>query len=69
MGAALLDHNESYSIPALPAGPVEATLTRATLPPGGEVPPPAAGALVLDVGAFGDADIAQRATRRCATSA
>jgi hypothetical protein len=36
-----------------------ATLPRATLPPGGEVPPPAAGTLVLDIGAFGDADIAK----------
>lgn len=60
-GATLLDYNEAYSMPALPAGSVEATLVRATLPPGGEVPPPSAGALVLDVGAFGDADIAKGA--------
>jgi hypothetical protein len=59
-GTPLLDYNEAYSIPALPAGPLDATLRRATLPPGGEIPAPTSGALVLDVGAFGDADIAQR---------
>ena len=55
-----LDYNEEYSVPLLPPGPLEATLVRATLPPQGEVPAPPAGALVLEVGASGDADIAQR---------
>lgn len=45
----------------MPSGPVDATLVRATLPPQEEVPAPALGALVLEVGAAGDADIAQRA--------
>jgi hypothetical protein len=55
-----LDFNEEYSVPALPTGPVDVTLVRATLPPGGEVPAPPSGALVLEVGASGDADVAQR---------
>jgi hypothetical protein len=57
----LLDYNEEYALPSLPPGPVEASLVRATLPRGGEVSAPPPGALVLEVGASGDADIAQRA--------
>ena len=56
-----LDFNEEYSVPQLPAGPLEATLVRATLPPEGSTPAPPNGALVLEVGASGDADIVQRA--------
>ena len=56
-----LDYNEEYSVPQLPPGAVEAALVRAMLPPDGEVPAPPPGALVLEVGANGDADIAQRA--------
>ena len=61
LGLPLLDHNEAFSVPALPPGPIDATLVRAVLPPGGEVPAPAPSALVLEVGAAGDADVAQRA--------
>jgi hypothetical protein len=56
-----LDYNEEYAVPPLPPGAVDATLVRALLPPGGEVPAPSQGALVLEVGASRDADIAQRA--------
>jgi hypothetical protein len=59
--SAYLDYNEEYSVPRLPSGAVDATLVRATLPPDGEVAAPSAGALVLEVGALGDADIAQHA--------
>jgi hypothetical protein len=61
LGLPLIDYNEAFALPALPPGPLEATLLRAVLPPGGVVPAPAADALVLEVGAFGDADIAQGA--------
>ena len=60
-GFTLLDGNEEYSVPALPPGPVQATLVRATLLPAGVMPAPPAGALVLEVGAFGDAAVGQRA--------
>jgi hypothetical protein len=56
-GATLLDHNEESAIPALPAGPLTATLARVTVPPGEVVPSPGSDALMLDVGAAGDADI------------
>lgn len=60
-GSAYLDYNEEYAVSQLPPGPVDATLVRATLPPAGEVASPSPDALVLEVGATGDADIAQRA--------
>lgn len=56
----LKDYNEASSKSRLPSGPIEVTLVQATLPPKGEVPAPPAGALVLEVGASGDADVAQR---------
>jgi hypothetical protein len=59
--SAYLDYNEEYSVPRLPSGAVDATLVRATLPPDAEVSAPPAGALVLEVGTLGDADIAQDA--------
>jgi hypothetical protein len=63
LGLPLLDHNEAYSLPPLAPGPVDATLVRVVLPPGAEVPAPDERALVLEVGAVGDADVAQRADR------
>jgi hypothetical protein len=57
----LLDGNEEYSAPALPSGPVEATLIRATLPPQGALPAPPPDSLILEVGAEGDASIGQGA--------
>jgi hypothetical protein len=61
MGLPLIDGNEESSVPPLPPGPVEVMLVRAILPPGGIVPAPLPGSLVLEVGAIGDASIAQRA--------
>ena len=56
-----LDYNEEYSVSQLPPGALDAAIVRAVLTPDGEVPAPPPGALVLEVGAAGDADIAQRA--------
>jgi hypothetical protein len=56
-----LDYNEEYSVPQLPPGALDAALVRAVLTPDGEVPAPPPGALVLEVGAGGDADIVQSA--------
>lgn len=60
-GWTLVDGNETYAAAALPAGPIEATLQRAVLPPKASVPAPPPGSEVLEVGAFGDASIAQLA--------
>ncbi len=57
----ILDHNQDFTIPTLPPGPVAATLVRATLLPDGDAPTPPTGALVLDVGAFGDAAVVRDA--------
>jgi len=59
-GVTRIDHNELYPVPELPAGPVDLTLVRATLPPGAEVPAPPAGSLAFDVGAVEESDIAKR---------
>jgi hypothetical protein len=60
-GMTLLDGNEEYSAPALPPGPVEATLIRATLPPQGALPAPPPDSMILEVGVEGDASIGQGA--------
>jgi hypothetical protein len=60
-GFSLLDGNETYAAPALPAGAIDATLSRAVLPATTTAPAPAPGSRVLEVGATGDASIAQQA--------
>jgi quercetin dioxygenase-like cupin family protein len=45
-----IDSAEKYPLPALPPGPVQATIVRATLPPDGRFPAPPAGSLMLTVG-------------------
>ncbi len=59
-GMSRIDHNEQYPVPELPAGPVDLTLVRATLPPGAEVTAPPAGSLTFDVGAVEESSIAKR---------
>jgi hypothetical protein len=60
-GFALLDGNEAYAAPSLPPGPIDVALSRAVLPPKASVPAPSQGSRVLEVGASGDASIAQQA--------
>ena len=57
---AYVDGNEDTPLDPLP-GPAEIRLVRARVPPDGVVPAPAPGALMLEVGAEGDAAIATRA--------
>jgi hypothetical protein len=45
-----IDFGEKYPLPALPPGPVRATIVQATLPPDGLFPAPPAGSLRLAVG-------------------
>jgi quercetin dioxygenase-like cupin family protein len=45
-----IDYGEKYPLPALPPGPVQATIVQATLPPDGLFPAPPAGSLTLAVG-------------------
>jgi quercetin dioxygenase-like cupin family protein len=45
-----IDFGEKYPLPALPPGPVQATIVQATLPPDGLFPAPPAGSLRLAVG-------------------
>jgi hypothetical protein len=59
-GLSLIDGDEEYSAPALPAGPATVTLVRATLPPRAKVPAPP-GSRILQVGAAGDASIGKQA--------
>jgi hypothetical protein len=54
-----LDYREKYPLPALPPGPVQATLVRATLPSKGLVPAPPAGSLVMEVGAVEEVSIGE----------
>jgi hypothetical protein len=58
--ATVIDHNEQYPLAAVPPGPVQATLVQARLAPSAEVPAPPAGSRVLEVGAYGDANIAHQ---------
>jgi quercetin dioxygenase-like cupin family protein len=45
-----IDYGEKYPLPALPPGPVRATIVQAALPPDGLFPAPPAGSLRLAVG-------------------
>jgi hypothetical protein len=56
-GLTVIDYNYAYPILTISAGPVAVTLIRATLPPGGTIPAPPPGAIVIDVGGLADADI------------
>jgi hypothetical protein len=58
--ATVIDHNEQYPLAAFPRGPLLATLVQARMAPGAEVPAPPAGSRVLEVGAYGDANIASQ---------
>jgi hypothetical protein len=51
MPLTFVDYGEKYPLSALPPGPVQVTLVRATLAPDGTVPAPPSGSLVLAVGA------------------
>jgi hypothetical protein len=56
-GLTLIDYNSEYPISTLSSGPVDVALIRATLPPGGTIPAPPLGAIVIDVGGLADVDI------------
>lgn len=60
-GLELLDGNEEIPQPPLPPGAADVRLAEFTLPPGGRVPAPPPGSVVLEVGAAGDASIGKLA--------
>jgi hypothetical protein len=54
-----IDYAEQYPVPALPPGPVRATLMRAVVPAQGAVPAPPPGTLIRAVGAEGEVSIGE----------
>jgi hypothetical protein len=61
MPLTFVDYGEKYPLSALPPGPVQVTLVRATLAPDGTVPAPPSGSLVLAVGATEGISIGENA--------